>query len=165
LATTGQKRTKMMTKHNIGDISELFVATHLSSKGNEIFFPYGNSRADLIYLDNNKPVKVQVKTGTKVTSGKFEYEQVRLRTRGVYHVKDKKYKNFKPYSAEEIDELWVLGTHLWCFPSCVFSDKPSLALGGTGPRAGKGSTYAHEDYIVIEGTWKEPVRDIMKVVK
>lgn len=145
----------------IGNSSELLVAHYLASKGYDLFMPYGNSRADLIYERDSTLVKVQVKTGTKVKASNNEYEQVRLQTRGIYNVGAGTYRNAEAYSEGEVDELWVVGTHLWCFPESVFVGRPSLALGTSQHlRRRKTMNYNADDYVVVRGTWDRPFRDI-----
>jgi hypothetical protein len=149
-------------KHLIGTASEFLVAYYLASTGNDVFIAQGNSRADLVYVKDGKPVLVQVKTGTKVKTGTFVYEQVRLRTRGVFDVSKQSYKNYGPYEDGEVDELWVVGTHLWNFPPAVFVGKNSLALGtSSGKKSRKDKLYDPDSYIVVRGEWERPIRDIL----
>lgn len=149
-------------KQQIGNASEFLVAYYLAAQGHDVFFPYGNSRADLIYSDTRGLIKVQIKTGTKVKTGPHEYEQVRLLSRGIYNVSGAKYHSAQTYQPGEVDELWVVGTHIWNFPSEVFVGKPSLALGTSrGIRSQKNKTYNPDEYIVVAGSWVQPIRTIL----
>lgn len=149
-------------RHSIGAMSEYLVAAHLAGKGCDVFFPSTNTRADLVYCNGTDMVRAQVKTGTKVRTGGYTYEQCRLRTRGVYHVASGEYRNHKPYDSDEVDELWVVGTHIWCFPAEVFVGRPSISLGGNGPGTErKDRPYDPNDFIVVRGSWDSPMREIL----
>ncbi len=139
--------------HYSGAASELLVGSHLLAEGADVYFPsMGQGRCDLIYLRENEAVKVQVKTTTWSKSGVWKYEQCRLSmSRGsVYQ---------KTYTTEEIDELWVVGTHLWCFPSSLIAGRTSLCLNTSRPIARKSSRdYVPDDYIVKRGSFETPIR-------
>ena len=139
--------------HYVGASSEFLVAAYLSSLGNDVFFPNTPSRADLIYTPfGGNAVRVQVKTTTRSRTGPFTYEQCRLIRKN----------GGKPYEIGEVDEVYVIGTHLWMFPISVVAGKSSLCLLGDGPRHGgytKG--YKADDFIILRGEWDRPFRDIM----
>lgn len=136
--------------HYTGAASEFLVASYLSGKENDVFFPGTPSRADLIYTPvGGQAVRVQVKTTTRSKTGPYMYEQVRLVRKN----------GGKAYEVEEIDEMWIVGTHLWCFPADVVAGRTSLALCGNGPGGTRSKDYCPDDYIVVRGCWDNPLRD------
>ena len=139
-------------QHIVGAASEFLVAHILSQRGHDVFFPNTPARADLIYVDGVQTVRAQVKTATRSETAPYCYEQCRLRAR--------KKKGDPTYTADEIDEIWVVGTHVWCFPIELVAGRPSLALTGNGPRAGTNPEYCPEEHIVFRGTWENPARNI-----
>lgn len=160
----GSDTLKNISKlHFTGAASEALVASYLLSSGCEVFLPMiTQSMSDLIYLKpfTNELVRVQVKTGTKSVAGinKYSYEQVRLINRGGLS------KSSKPYTVDDIDELWVVGTHLWCFPSSVIDGKTSLYLGTDNkmPKTMR-RTYNPDDYVIVRGEWDVPYRERVKI--
>ena len=140
--------------HYRGAASEFLVAGYLSQHGYDVFMPDTPARADMIYTKTSMfPVRVQVKSSSRVnTGGPYMYEQVRLATTKAKLV----------YTESEIDELWVVGTHIWCFPIEVVAGLSSLSLLTTGPRGGS-TPYNPEEYIVKRGSWENPVRDIFSL--
>lgn len=145
--------------HRIGDVNEQMVATYLVAAGFDVYLPINRSpRADLVYLNDGRACRVQVKTGTVVQVGRNSYEQCRL---GCQKASTRKEKG--PYRAGEVDELWVVGTHLWKFPASVFVDRPSLMLTkeSTSPRPWR-MQYDPDDYIVVRCSREAPYRDRLK---
>lgn len=137
----------------IGAVSEAMVKGYLGSQGFEVFAPeQGHTRADLVYLDRSgKPVKVQIKTATfgSKSNTKHQYEQcVIARTHSGAYTKD------------EVDEFWIVGTHLWCFPFETVAGLIVVSLGTTNPNPRKTiRTYDPNDYIVVHGSLDLPYRE------
>ena len=143
-----------LDRHFIGASSETLVMSYLLSKGKEVFTPViTQSRSDLIYLEGGTPVRVQVKTGTKSKAGNYSYEQIRLLNRGLYGSPE-------AYTEKDVDEIWVVGTHLWCFPISFAAGRTSLYLGtdNESPQTLR-RTYNPDDFIVVRGEWNEPYRE------
>lgn len=140
-------------KNHEGNSAELLVAAYLTKLGNQVFFPsMSQSRADLIYVNYLEPVKVQVKTATKSVNGhqKWVYEQTRIsREAG------------PGYKIDEIDEFWIVGTHLWCFPGDLIAGRKTLLLGSNNPKPyrARSTDYNPNEFIRIRGSWKHPFRD------
>lgn len=138
-------------RHARGIFSENLVAAYLAGQNKEIFLPTSpRSRCDLIYLDPH-PVRVQIKTASMSTAGGNTYEQCRL------------IKRANPsrvgYSSDEVDELWVVGTHLWRFPVAEIAGRTSLCLSAPEKRPHREAhSYCPEERIVLHGTSEKPFR-------
>lgn len=137
-----------------GAVSESMVAGYLASMGYEIFLPaQDHGRADLVYLKEGKPVRVQVKTSSlsKASESDHRYELCRLvRANGVS----------TPYTKDEVDELWVVGTHLWRIPVQYITGMTNITLMSTNPNPRKTvRNYDPNDLIVVSGSVDRPYRD------
>lgn len=144
----------MLRATNItGAVSEAMVAGYLHAAGYEVFLPaQGHGRADLVYGDGSKLFKVQVKTASFVpgSNSPHWYEQCRLVRRGIN----------TPYTREEVDEIWIVGTHLWCFPIDMVDGLTSISLNSTNPAPRKSiRTYDPNQFIVVRGSLDRPYRD------
>ncbi len=143
--------------HDTGAVSELMVRAYLTSLGFDTFSPDKlHTRVDFIYVKSGIPIRVQVKTSTYSVSGKYQYEQCRLQKKG--------YKGqIDPvigYSESDVDEVWIVGTHLWCFPIDVVSGKPSLFLTSNNPSPVLvRRTYDPNEFIVVVGSPDRKYRD------
>jgi hypothetical protein len=117
----------MLRLHNkTGAASEALVLAYLASEGFETYLPTSpHARADLAYRRDGRLLGVQVKTACwhKASESSHRYEQCR--------VSDRRTK--EAYRPDEIDELWVVGTHLWRFPVAVIQGKQHLGLNSTNP--------------------------------
>lgn len=138
----------------IGATSEAMVCGYLAGMGYEIYSPrQDHGRADLVYLSDSSLVRVQVKTASLSdgSSSAYRYESCRLvRANG---------KN-TPYTKDEIDEVWVVGTHLWCFPVEVLEGLTSITLLSTNPSPRKTVRgYDPNSFIVVDGSFDKPFRD------
>lgn len=142
--------------HDVGAVSELMVRGYLTSCGYETYGPDKlHARADLVYVKKGKPVRVQVKTATFSTTGKYRYEQCRLNKKGYKGALEKQ----TSYSAEDVEEIWVVGTHLWCFPIELAGGRPSLFLSSTNPEPRcLRRDYDPNDFIVVTGSPERPFR-------
>lgn len=139
---------------SVGATSEAMVAGYLSYNGYEVFFPrQDHGRADLVYLKDGIPVRVQIKTAStsKGTSSAYRYEMCRLvRANGMN----------TPYTSEEIDEIWIVGTHLWCLPISVVIGLTSITLLSDNPKPRKTvRTYDTNPYIKVMGSFERPYRN------
>jgi hypothetical protein len=138
-----------------GLASELLVAAHLASKGHDIHLAIASqSRADLIYVKDGKAVRVQVKSAqwSRFGEGQFAYERCPLLAKS----------HPQGYTTDEVDELWVVGTHLWCFPIEKLIGKRHIALGSNNPTPRsryKCNGYIAGDFIIVRGTYDHPFRD------
>lgn len=136
-----------------GAVSETLVMGYLSSQGYEVFTPMSpHSRADLVYITGDRVVRAQVKTATiaRGSTSRHTYEQCRVSRTNV----------LAPYTSSEIDEFWVVGTSLWCFPVDFITDKTMLALGSTNPAPRKSVRgYNPDDFIVVKGSQSFPFKD------
>lgn len=146
----------LTTQHISGAVSEAMVAAYLVQQGYPVFTPMvKQTRCDLVYL-KPEPIRVQVKTGTFTRSGAHAYEQCRLVNKGCGHGTQLR------YNTDEMDELWVVGTHLWRFPASVFCGRTSLSLLSTRDKpslaisANRG--YDADEYIVEHGSIDAPYR-------
>ena len=143
-----------LKRHYTGAASEFFVAAILSVQGNDVFFPDTPARADIVYVTPaQEVVRVQVKTSTRSQTGPHWYEQTRLVKK---HGGD-------PYTADEIDELWVVGTHIGRFPVSVIAGRTSLSLLNNGPRGTDPNEYTPHSFIVKRGTWENPIRSVFSL--
>lgn len=144
----------MLKNTNItGAISEAMVAGYLMSQGYEVFpANHAASRADLLYIKDGVSFKVQVKTanwtaGTNKNEHRYEH-CVLKRTQSA------------AYTAEEVDEFWVVGTHLWCFPYASLPSVTNIALGTTNPEPRKTArSYDPNKFIVVHGNLEFPYRE------
>ncbi len=141
--------------HFSGAASEQYVRGYLLATGKEVFVPLlGQSKCDLIYLDDDRAVRVQVKTATWNYSSGHGYEQCRLAFDG-----RRKLGKSKAYTAEDIDELWVVGTHLWRFPVEKIAGRSSLCLGSDHPDPQtRAKDYDPEGHVVQHGTMPRTIR-------
>jgi hypothetical protein len=141
--------------HNIvGAASESLVAAYLASEGYEVYAPLSpHARADLAYRRNGRILGAQIKTASWQSADRFRYEQTRVSDR----------RTNTAYAPEEIDELWVVGTHLWRFPVEAIQGKTMLTLNSTNPGSRKSKRdYDPEDFIEIFGSMESPFRDRWK---
>lgn len=135
----------------------------LKEKGFDVYPAYGNSRADFVYTEETgQAVRAQVKTATRCQSGVYTYEQVRLSGKTQYKRKDGTKWKAPNYTENEIDEMWIVGTHIWCFPISDIIGLTSLALLSDGPQI-RNKAYDPEKHVEFTGTWKNPVRSIFSV--
>lgn len=144
----------MLTNTNIvGAVSEAMVIAYLGSLGCEVFSAtQSHSRADLVYIHDNRTVKVQVKTASWSRRFPHDYEQCRLVRKGIN----------TPYTEAEIDELWVVGTHLWCFPVSEIKHLTSIALNSTHPDPRKTvRSYNTEQFVRVRGSLARPFRTLL----
>jgi hypothetical protein len=139
----------------------MMLAAYLSGQGYEVFFPHGLARADMIYAAPGVTRRVQCKTSTRSKAGKFVYEQCRLIKRGRKSTTCGSYVGMDGYTEDDVDEVWVLGTHIWCFPIKVVAGLSSLCLLNNGPTNGKPKAYHPDDHIVLRGTWDNPIRSFL----
>ena len=64
------------------------------------------------------------------------------------------------YTSNEVDEFWIVGTHLWCFPYTILSKIGNVSLGTTNPNPRKTiRNYDPNDFIVVRGSLELPYRD------
>lgn len=142
--------------HKIGAAIESLVAAYFLARGFEVYTPLmSQSRCDLIYVDGQRLVRVQVKTGTWSQTGKYMYENCSL-SRGLRHEYEWKALT---YTSEEIDEVWIAGTHLWCFPVAFVAGRTSLLLNSNNKKPIKTRRdYNPDDFIVIRGSLENPFR-------
>lgn len=131
------------------------VAGYLALQGCEVFLPLkGQSRCDLIYLRDGVAVRVQVKTASRTRTGRFVYEQCRL-------VSDRRRHN-KPttYTETDVDEIWIVGTHLWCFPISAVEGLTSVCLTSSNPAPrADAKSYDPERYVLVRGSFDHPYRE------
>lgn len=134
-----------------GAVSEAMVSGHLAAKGCEVFAAtQSHSRADLIYVQNGRTVRVQVKTSSVYRRGNYLFELCRLVRKGIN----------LPYSPDEVDEVWIVGTHLWCFPIKDIQDLTSISLCSSNPTPRKTTrTYDPDKYIRVMGSLDRPFKD------
>lgn len=141
----------MLAHRNLlGTVSEALVRAYLSAQGYEVFSPdSSHSRADLVYIADGRKVSVQVKTSSVFPREAHQYEQCRLVRKGIN----------KPYSEKEVDELWIVGTHLWCFPINVIVGLTSITLGSTNPHPRKTvRVYDPDNFVRVLGNIQRPFR-------
>lgn len=149
-----------VNQHRVGAAAEQLVAAHLIGKGHDVFFPaVTQSRVDLIYTTGADSRRVQVKVGTRFkAAGGKEYENVKLRVSGVNRV-----GGSRPYAPDEIDELWVLGTHLWCIPARVVVGRSMISLTSKDPLVWMRREYDCDQYVVMRGEWDNPMRSVIGI--
>lgn len=142
----------LMAQHARGSSSEHIVASYLAAQGYELYAPaVTHTRADLVYVKDDKPVRVQVKSSTmsRGSDNRFNYEQSRLANSGR-----------SPYTEADVEEIWIVGTHLWRFPISLCSGRTSLFLGSNNPEPRRiRRTYEPDDFIVIRGSHERPFKD------
>lgn len=145
------------SRNSEGNAAELLVGSYLAKSGHAVFYPaMGQSRVDLIYVNGFEPVKVQVKCSSKVVgSGGYTYEQARLARPSDVH------PSARGYEVDEIDEFWIVGTHLWCFPGDLLAGKSSITLGSNNetPYRAPSAIYKPDDHIRVRGSWSAPFRE------
>jgi len=107
--------------------------SHLAGEGQDVFGSAGNSRADFIRVSSDGTFKCQVKTSTRTKTGKYTYEQARLVKKNSVTTKNGDRWIPKMYTEEEVDEIWVVGTHIWRFSIKVVLGLHSLSLLSDGP--------------------------------
>lgn len=142
----------MLAHRNLlGAVSEGLVRTYLAAAGYEVFSPdSSHSRADFVYLNEKHPVRVQVKTSSSFPRGPHVYEQCRLVREGIS----------VPYSPDEVDEIWIVGTHLWRFPIEDIAGLTSITLGSTNSKPRKTvRQYDSSQYVVVKGSRDRPYKD------
>lgn len=143
-------------QHRVGAAAEQLIAAHLIGKGHDVFFPaMTQSRVDLIYTKGSESRRAQVKVGTRFKARDKEYENVKLMSAGKNRV------GTRPYAEDEIDELWVLGTHLWCIPARLIVNRKMLSLTSKDPSLWKRADYDCDQFIVQRGDWDNPVRSVL----
>lgn len=161
-------------QHKIGVACEFVVAAYLALEGYDVFFPAGaQTRADLIYLKEGKSIRVQVKSSSW-SSNKYVPKpnpRLRLRPEGkeisyefVSLVRRKHDShNPVPYTEDEIDEVWVVGTHLWCIPISVAGGRKTMRLRGENPNPRKlKRDYDAADFVVVQGSQENPYKERLK---
>lgn len=151
-----------MEKHHTALCSEFMVMALLSKQGHDIFPAAAASRADFIRVCAEGTFKCQVKTATRTQSGPYTYEQARLCKRNEYVTKNGDRWIPKHYTEEEIDEIWVVGTHIWRFPMKTVLGLNSLALLSNGPNP-REKSYSPEKHIIVRGAWENPLRDVFSL--
>jgi hypothetical protein len=142
----------MLRSHNlVGATSEMMVAAYLLSCGYEVFGPLSpHTKADLVYVDASRAIRVQVKTATLHSTSVSTFEQCRLTIQ----------KNKFRYTKNEVDEFWIVGTHLWKFPIELLEGREIISLGSDTNRPRKTvRDYDPDDYIVIRGSKNLRFRD------
>lgn len=135
----------------VGAVTESMIVSFLSSKGYEVYLPFQpHTRADLIYIDDERPKRVQIKTANIIERDGSIFEQARL-------VRN---NNETLYTPEEIDEFWIAGTHLWRIPihDVLGLKQVSLLCLAKRPRKTVRS-YDPNDWIVVKGTLDRRFRD------
>lgn len=64
------------------------------------------------------------------------------------------------YSSDEIDEFWIVGTHLWCFPYSVVAGLKTVSLFSDNPAPRKTiRDYNPDKFIMVKGSLAMPFRD------
>lgn len=141
----------LIERNTIGATSEALVSGYLCAQGFEVFAAtQSHSRADLVYVNENEAIRVQVKTSSCFERNGLIYEQCRLVRKGI---------NI-PYTSEEVDEIWIVGTHLWRFPLEVVESLSSITLLSSRTATRKTTRlYNPNDYILIHGNFERPYRD------
>jgi hypothetical protein len=138
--------------HTVGAANESIVMAYLASQRLEVFTPiYGFGRCDFIYLrTTGEPVRVQVKSSSWAQNSQYKYEQCSLRTGP---------GKFTSYQPNEIDEIWVVGTHLWNFPLDSISEVSVLSLHTDNPNPRKTyRNYNPNDFIIVGGSIDFPFK-------
>lgn len=140
----------LIQRNLIGSVSEFLVSGYLAAQGYEVFSAaQSHSRADLVYVNETKSVRVQVKTSSTFERTGHVYEQCRLLRKGI---------NI-PYTEDEIDEIWIVGTHLWSFPVALTKGLTSISLLSSHQKPRKTvRTYNPNDFIVVRGSYDRPFR-------
>ncbi len=127
------------------------VAAYLAAQGYEIFLPASpHARSDMVYVYQNRAIRVQVKTATWHSYAAGKVEQCRL------------VAGWKaaPYTKEDIDEFWIVGTHLWRIPIEDVEGMTSIFLNSTNPKPRKSvRSYDPNNYIVVRGNLENMYRD------
>lgn len=140
--------------HYTGAYAELLVSAYLTSQHCDVFRPDNtHGRSDLIYIKDNKPVKVQVKTTVRtINRNGWLYENCKI---AIYR------KNYRLlYSPAEIDEMWIVGTHLWCIPMGELEGLSNLFLCSNNPEPKyvRDKSYNTDDFIMVKGSWDRPFK-------
>ncbi|RUW57147.1 group I intron-associated PD-(D/E)XK endonuclease [Mesorhizobium sp. M8A.F.Ca.ET.021.01.1.1] len=148
-----------MNQHRVGAAAEQLVAAHLLGKGHDVFMPtITQSRVDLIYTAGAESRRAQVKVGTRFKTRGKEYENVKLRVSGL-----NQNGGSRPYAPGEIDELWVLGTHLWCIPARVIIGRSMISLTSKDALNWTRKDYDCDEFIVMRGEWEKPIRTVLGI--
>lgn len=116
-----------MSPRKQGDLGELSAIDWLGSHGYTVYLPLGHSPdVDLIALDDERALRVQVKTSTVYTNDRWH---VTICTRGGNRSWNGLVKRF---STERCDRLFVLVAdgRRWYIPSEHVCAGSALALGG-----------------------------------
>ncbi len=116
-----------MSPRKQGDLGELSAIDWLGEQGYALYLPLGHSPdVDLIALDDERAVRVQVKTSTVYCNHRWD---VTLCTRGGNRSWNGLVKYF---SAERCDRLFVLVAdgRRWYIPSEQVSAGSTVRLGG-----------------------------------
>jgi|SRR5690554_438574 len=132
----------MEQNHINGIRSELKAMEYFNSLGYQIYTPINaQSRADFVYDNGEKLVKVQVKTATWSISGNYSYLQCRLKSRNDYS---------KMYKDGDFDEIvFVDNDRLWVASWEEVKNKTSICLDCNRPDYKPNSkTYNPEDWLV-----------------
>jgi hypothetical protein len=149
-----------VSQHRVGAAAEQLVAAHLIGKGHDVFFPaVTQSRVDLIYTSGADARRVQVKVGTRFGARGKEYENVKLRVSSGLN----RLGGARPYAPDEIDELWVLGTHLWCIPAHVVVGRSMISLTSKDQLIWTRRDYDCDQYVVMRGDWERPMRSVLGI--
>lgn len=116
--------SKGTDSHKTGVISELMVCQKLVERGCEIFLPImTQSKADLIFYDQDSCNRVQVKTLSAIKSGPYTYLQVRLRGGS----SSKWQRNYKEDDFEYL--ILVYQGRIWMIPWGLVWENTSLSIG------------------------------------
>jgi hypothetical protein len=116
-----------MSPRKQGDLGELSAIDWLGAQGYVLYLPLGHSPdVDLIALDNERALRVQVKTSTVYFNARW---QVTICTRGGNQSWNGLVKEF---SAGRCDRLFVLvgDGRRWYIPSQQVDAGSAVALGG-----------------------------------
>jgi len=144
-------------KDRRGIASELIVEGLLVSLGIETYPGTGNTRADFIRVDaNGNTHRAQVKTTSFHNINGIE--RAMISTSHGYKRSDLTAGGAKAYTADEIDEFWCVGTHIWYFPLHVVEGLKTVTLGGVS-RQYACKKYDPEAAIIARGTPENPMKD------
>lgn len=119
-----------MNSYETGAVSELTATLFYLRQGHQPFLPaIRNGPVDLIVDKGASLHRVQVKTGTWVTSGPFRYLQARIRSaNGKLHAQSGHYDTVMVVHG---DEIWEIpASAIFSTNICLRGDRP-----GRGPEA------------------------------